>query len=50
MIFSEKCESCNMETKRKFKEGDYVFKETQSCESCKGKLRIEKIYGEIVTD
>jgi len=46
----EICVSCKNEIKRKFNEGDYVFKETISCESCKGQLRIEKIYGEIVTD
>ncbi len=46
----EKCVSCNNEIKRKFNEGDYIFKETLSCESCKGQMRIEKIYGEIVTD
>ena len=46
----QKCKSCNNEIKRKFNEGDYIFKETLPCESCKGLLRIEKIYGEIVTD
>jgi hypothetical protein len=46
----ERCEFCNKEVKRKFKEGDYVFKKTLSCKSCKGQLRIEKIYGEIVID
>jgi hypothetical protein len=46
----EKCDSCNIEIKRKFNSGDYIFKETTSCKSCKNKMRIEKIYGEIVTD
>jgi len=46
----ENCVSCNNEIKRKFNEGDYIFKETLSCESCKGQMRIEKIYGEIVTN
>ena len=46
----EKCEGCGKETKKEFKTGDFVFKETSSCESCKGKLRIEKIFGEIVTN
>ena len=45
----EKCDSCNKETKRKFNEGDYIFKNTTTCESCKGQLKIEKIYGEIIT-
>jgi len=47
---AEKCDSCKKEIKRKFNEGDYIFKETTSCESCKGQMRIEKIFGEIVTD
>jgi hypothetical protein len=46
----EKCDSCNNEIKRKSYEGDYIFKETILCESCKGQMRIEKIYGEIVTN
>jgi len=46
----EKCNSCNKEIKRKFNEGDYIFKETLSCDSCKGKMRIEKIFGEIITN
>ena len=46
----QKCKSCNSEIKRKFDEGDYIFKETLPCESCKGILIIEKIYGEIVTN
>lgn len=45
----EKCNSCNREIKRKFKEGDYVFKETITCDSCNGKMRIDRIYGEIIT-
>jgi hypothetical protein len=45
----EKCSSCNKENKRKFKDGDYIFQETKTCDSCKGQMRIEKIYGEIVT-
>ena len=44
----EKCKSCNLERKRKFKEGDYLFSETSSCDSCKGIMQIEKIYGEPV--
>lgn len=45
----EQCESCNKESKRKFKDGDYVFKEISSqCDSCKGKLRISKIFGEVI--
>jgi hypothetical protein len=44
----EQCESCMKNTKRKFIEGDYVFKETSPCLSCKGQLRITKIFGEII--
>jgi hypothetical protein len=41
----EQCESCNKESKRKFKDGDYVFKEISSqCDSCKGRLSISKIF------
>jgi hypothetical protein len=46
----EKCNSCNKEIKRKFNEGDYIFKETHSCDSCNGKMSIEQIYGEIITN
>ena len=45
----EQCESCNNESKRKFKDGDYIFEEISSqCDSCKGKLRISKIFGEVI--
>lgn len=46
----EQCESCHNEIKRKFKFDDYVFKESSQCDSCKGKLRITKIFGEIIKD
>ena len=44
----EKCLSCNLERKRKFKEGDYLFAETTKCESCDGVMQIEKIFGETI--
>ena len=44
----EKCKSCNMERKRKFKEGDYLFSQTSKCDSCKGTMQIEKIFGETI--
>lgn len=44
----EKCTSCNLERKRKFKEGDYLFLETSKCDSCNSKMQIEKIFGEII--
>ncbi|MGI0083315.1 MAG: hypothetical protein ACREAF_01275 [Nitrosopumilaceae archaeon] len=43
----EQCNSCNALSKRKFKEGDYVFKNTDACSSCKGKMLITKIFGEV---
>jgi len=44
----EKCKLCGLETKRKFKEGDYLFSETSKCNSCDGLLAIEKIFGESI--
>jgi len=43
----EQCNSCNAISKRKFKEGDYVFKKTDMCSSCKGQMLIAKIFGEV---
>ncbi len=42
----EQCDSCKALSKRKFKEGDYVFKNTDQCSSCQGQLSIVKIFGE----
>ncbi len=44
----EKCKSCEMERKRKFTEGDYLFAETSKCNSCEGAMQIEKIFGESI--
>jgi len=44
----EKCKSCEMERKRNFKEGDYLFSETSKCDSCEGMMQIEKIFGESI--
>lgn len=44
----EKCKSCEMERKRNFKDGDYLFVETSKCNSCEGILQIEKIFGESI--
>ncbi len=44
----EKCKSCKMERKRKFREGDFLYSETAKCNSCDGKMRIEKIFGETI--
>ena len=46
----EQCESCHKESKRKFKDADFIFKETTQCNSCQGKLRISKIFGEIIKE
>jgi len=45
----EQCSSCNAISKRKFKEGDFVFKNTNACSSCKGQMSIAKIFGEVST-
>ncbi|MGQ0376741.1 MAG: hypothetical protein ACT4OW_04455 [Nitrososphaerota archaeon] len=44
----EICTSCNNMTKRKFKAGDFLFKKTSECQSCKGKIIIEKIFAESI--
>ena len=43
----EQCNSCNAILKRKFRDGDYVFKKTDTCLSCKGQMSIAKIFGEV---
>lgn len=43
----EQCTSCKAISKRKFKDGDYIFKNTDNCSSCKGQLLITKIFGEV---
>ena len=44
----EKCKSCNLERKRQFKDGDFLFLDTSKCESCDGVMQIEKIFGETI--
>jgi hypothetical protein len=45
----EQCSSCNKTSKRKFKEGDYVFKTLDKCVSCgNGQIMISKIFGEVI--
>jgi len=41
----EECGSCKKTSKRKFKEGDYVFK-TNVCSKCEAQSTIIKIFGE----
>ena len=44
----EQCNKCNKESKRKFKEGDYIFKMTEKCASCgDGQMVIARIFGEV---
>ena len=43
----EQCTICNKTSKRKFKEGDYVYKTMDKCTSCgNGQIVITKIFGE----
>jgi len=45
----EECNSCHALSKKKFKEGDYVFKPADKCGSCgNGQMIIAKIFGEEV--
>ena len=44
----EECQSCKKESKRRFKESDYLFKDSSECNSCKGKMMIVKIFGEVI--
>jgi hypothetical protein len=45
----EQCTSCNKTNKRKFKEGDHIFKTLEKCSSCSnGQMMITKIFGESV--
>ena len=45
----QRCNSCKEQSKQKFSEGDYVFKEISKCSSCDGQIIITKIYGESLT-
>jgi len=42
----DECTSCNDSSQRKFKLGDYLFKQVSVCESCDGKVIVTKIFGE----
>lgn len=46
----EECSSCKAISKRKFREGDYIFKNLDHCSSCKGQISIVKIFGEVVKE
>ena len=43
------CNSCKEQSKQKFSDGDYVFKEVSKCSSCDGQIIISKIFGESLT-
>jgi hypothetical protein len=44
----EQCADCKNMAKRKFKEGDFVFKISAQCSSCQtGQMIITKIFGEV---
>ncbi len=42
----EQCTKCGTLTKRKFDSADILFAELSKCNSCDGRNRIEKIFGE----
>ena len=45
----QQCNSCKEQSKRKFSDGDYVFKEISKCSSCDGQIIVAKIFGESLT-
>ena len=45
----QQCNSCKEESKQKFSDGDYVFKEISKCFSCDGQIIVAKIFGESLT-
>ena len=45
----QQCSSCKEQSKRKFSDGDYIFKEISKCSSCDGQVIITKIFGEALT-
>ena len=45
----QQCSSCKEQSKRKFSDGDYIFKEILKCSSCNGQVIITKIFGESLT-
>ena len=45
----QQCNSCKEQSKRKFSDGDYVFKEISKCSSCDGQIIVTKVFGESLT-
>ena len=40
------CPKCDFKNIREFQRGDYIFKETESCQKCDGTMKITAIYRE----
>ena len=40
------CPKCDFKNIRDFQVGDYIFKETEPCQKCEGKMKITAIYRE----
>ena len=45
----QQCNSCKEQSKQKFSDGDYVFKEISKCSSCDGQIIVAKIFCESLT-
>ena len=45
----QQCNTCKEQSKRKFSDEDYVFKEISKCSSCNGQIIITRIFGESLT-
>ena len=45
----QQCDTCKEQSKRKFSDEDYVFKEISKCSSCNGQVIITRIFGESLT-
>ena len=45
----QQCNSCKEQSKQKFSDGDYVFKQISKCSSCDGQIMVAKIFGESLT-
>ena len=45
----QQCNSCKEQSKQKFSDGDYVFKEISKWSSCDGQIIVAKIFGESLT-
>ena len=45
----QQCNTCKEQSKRKFSDEDYVFKEISKCSSCDGQIIITRIFGESLT-